>query len=328
MTTKETTTPSGNTIATSSDEYRKGRNFHITAQESQYDMINTFVNYVESLKCFQYILICEHDKEDNGEVKKHRHIYIQLNECRVLSKKYLNTLHCEKCLGSAQQNVTYLKAEDSKHKRLGVKSEVIYENGEMKKRGGKPATVKEALTIADEDMSEIDPQYYNTIKRIKTDYANKPVQFTSRYKPDVEVIYVCGKSDKAKTKWVYDFFKKMKNEPLTDLVKCDGKYWTGFNDGIEWAVYEEWRDNHMKPSEFINFIDYYKQNMRVLYGFKNNNYNHILITTIQDLKEVYNGSHEDPKQWYKRITKYINLNTGEEMTGREKYEQDYSEIEL
>lgn len=84
-----------------------------------------------------------------------------------------------------------------------------------------------------------------------------------------------------------------------------------------WGVYDEWRDYHMTASEFISFIDYYTNKMRVLYGYKNNFYKHILITTVQDLNEIYQNSKEDPFQWYKRITKVIDLDKNIEMSGRD-----------
>ena len=322
MTTIETSKASGNTSpsAQNYENYRKGRNFFLTVQESQYDQIERFIEYVQNLSCFQYVLITEHDKEDDGTKRKHQHIYVQLAECRTLAKRKLGTLHCEPCLGSAQQNYDYLTCQDEKHKKLGVKAKIIYEDGEMLLRGG--SSVKDAINMTDEELLIQNKRDYNMIVRIKNDYANKPRKFTSRYKDKMEVIYICGKSDTNKTKWIYDFFKQMGDqEPDSDLVKYDGKYWTGFNENVEWGIYEEWRWNHMTESEFINFIDYYSQRMRVLYGFKDNQYKHIIITTVQDLKDIYPKTKEDKLQWFKRITKYVNLEKNIEMSGREYYEQ-------
>ena len=317
MTTIETKKASGSTNPSAfNDIYRKGRNFFITVQESQYDQIPRFIDYVQNLACFQYILITEHDKDDDGEMRVHRHIYVQLTECRTLAKKKIGTLHCESCLGSAQQNYNYLTCQDEKHKKLGIKATIIYENGEMLLRGG--SSVKDAINMTDEELLIQNKRDYNMIVRIKNDYANKPRKFTSRYKDKMEVIYICGKSDTNKTKWIYDFFKQMGDqEPDSDLVKYDGKYWTGFNENVEWGIYEEWRWNHMTESEFINFIDYYSQRMRVLYGFKDNQYKHIIITTVQDLKDIYPKTKEDKLQWFKRITKYVNLEKNIEMSGHE-----------
>ena len=320
MTTKEkTTTASGNTNGSSADIYRKGRNFHIVVQKSLYDDINVFVEYVEKLKCFQYILIAEHDKEDNGELNPHKHIYLQLSECRVLSKKYCSTFHIEPCLGSAQQNYNYIMCLDEKHKLLGIISTVIYENGTMKLRGGAIKLVKQAKTMTDDEIDELDAKDYKTVMTIKNDYMCKPIKFTESYKPDIEVIYICGNSDVGKTKYVYDMFKNMDNEPLVDTVKYDGKYWSGFNPGIEWAIYDEWRDSQMKPDEFIMFIDFYVKKMRCMYGYRHNYYKHIIITTTQRLEDIFKHSRENPLQWYKRISKYINLYDNYECTGREAY---------
>lgn len=104
-----------------------------------------------------------------------------------------------------------------------------------------------------------------------------------------------------------------------DNIKYDGHYWSGFNEGIEWAIYDEWRDSHMKPDEFINLIDFYVKRMRCMYGYKNNKYKHIIITTTQRLEDIYLNSKENPFQWYKRITKYINLYDNTESSGRDAY---------
>ncbi len=59
----------------------------------------------------------------------------------------------------------------------------------------------------------------------------------------------------------------------------------------------------MKPVEFINFIDYNKQLMNTKGGNKRNNYELIIITSVQKLEDIYkNIIYPEPrKQWERRV---------------------------
>lgn len=319
----------GNTGALADEKIKnryKGRNFMMTVWPCQYEILDKFVPYAEKLGAFQYILICSHDKEDTGEMNEHKHVYLQLDQCRVLSKKMVGTIHIDECLGSAKQCYNYLMGLDDKHKKLGVNCVKLYENGRMLNKGLQVKTVEDAKNLSIDELVKLDARSFNTVIKIKNFYSHRPVKFTETYKPDIEVIYLCGSSDKGKTKWVYDYMKaKGDDEPVSDTIHFDGKYWDNINPDVDFAIYDEWRDWHMEPTEFLKLIDFYCKDMRVLYGYTKNNYKHILITTTQDLNEIYTRKHEDPKQWYKRITRYINLDTGEDMTGREKYDIDFKD---
>ena len=48
------------------------------------------------------------------------------------------------------------------------------------------------------------------------------------------------------------------------------------------ALYDDFRDSHMKPSEFINFIDYNVHGLNIKNGEIQNNYKYIIITSVQD----------------------------------------------
>lgn len=64
----------------------------------------------------------------------------------------------------------------------------------------------------------------------------------------------------------------------------------------------------MPASEFINFIDYYRNQMNVKYCPSwVNNYKLIFITTVQDPSKIYsNVTEEQREQWSRRI-KEINI---------------------
>lgn len=307
----------GNTEPSPKSTKIRSKNLLMTIPKDYFTRQQVLIDYLEHFKTFQYMIICEHD----GPTNEHRHLYCQFNNTTTLDRTSLLNLHTDECYGSAQQNIDYASGKDDKHRKLNVKSTKIYENGLPCERGRCSINVEEAIHMTEDQILKMPAVMHSTIRKIQADHAARPLKFTESYKPDVEVIYIYGSSDVGKTKWIYDYFKKMgDDEPLSEKIKFDGKYWTGFTEGIEYGIYDEWRDNHMKPTEFLNLIDYYVQKMRVLYGYKNNFYKHIFITTTQPIDEIYNGSHENPLQWYKRITKIINIETGEEINGREAYQ--------
>ena len=89
------------------------------------------------------------------------------------------------------------------------------------------------------------------------------------------------------------------------MVKYENGFWHGLGEA-DIAVYDDWRDSHMKPTELINFIDYYKHPMNIKGGSKLNNYKLIYITSIQNPEVIYQNIPEEyKKQWLRRIKKII-----------------------
>ena len=87
-----------------------------------------------------------------------------------------------------------------------------------------------------------------------------------------------------------------------DEVKHVNDFWDGVVDGEGTCVYDDWRDSHMKASEFINFIDYRSHNLNVKGGSVRNNYNLIIISTTQNPEMIYNSLGDEPKkQWLRRM---------------------------
>ena len=85
-------------------------------------------------------------------------------------------------------------------------------------------------------------------------------------------------------------------------VKYDGNFWHGVTEDCDIALYDDWRDSHMKPAEFINFIDYNRHIMNVKGGSVRNNYKEIYITSVQPPEEIYKNINGEPrKQWERRM---------------------------
>lgn len=85
-------------------------------------------------------------------------------------------------------------------------------------------------------------------------------------------------------------------------VKHIGDFWQGIVDGTGACVYDDWRDSHLKASEFINFIDYRIHNLNIKGGNVKNKYNIIIISTVQDPNQIYSSLEGEPrKQWLRRM---------------------------
>lgn len=68
------------------------------------------------------------------------------------------------------------------------------------------------------------------------------------------------------------------------MVKFENGFWNGIGNS-KCCIYDDFRDSHMKPSEFINFIDYNKHQLNVKGSYKLNNYEFIIITSVQSQKK-------------------------------------------
>lgn len=302
-------------ISTNSVNF-KGRNFHLVVWPGSEKYYRGFIEYIESLKCFQYILVCLHDKEDNDNLTEHKHIFIQLNECRTLNKKKLGTIHCEQCFASAQKNIEYVKGLDKKHKELGVNCEVIYEKGNPLLKGGFHS-IKEVKEASDEEVGQMDVKLINCINKIRPPTKTK---FNEWHKK-IKVYYIYGTvSGIGKTLSIYRIvgLNKRDNEGFTE-VKHSGNFWLNVSgDAVEGiGIYDDFRDSSMPAQEFVNFIDYHIHNMDYKGGSAKNKFDLIIITSIQSPYEIYRNMKQETRiQWLRRIKKInldkININQFEE----------------
>ena len=177
-------------------------------------------------------------------------------------------------------------------------SGLIEEVGEKPKDNGR----RTVADIIKDDLEELAPHEVHAWKIAKS--MNKRKRVEDVYKPDIKVYYIYGESGAGKTRWAINKLGEQNME--FDQVAHVNGFWTGVSDDGEskTCLYDEFRDNHMKPSEFINFIDYYKHNLNVKGGSIVNNYQTIFITSVQDTAELYSGmkNNEEPrKQWLRRM---------------------------
>lgn len=290
----------GNTKAAPSQI--KGRNFILTINEKTIPETENIIKYLEGLKGFVYMLICEHIGQEN----KHYHLYVQFEDNKRLSFKKLLGAHVEQCFGSAQQNIAYVKAEDDKHKTLGITSQLIYENGKPKLKGGIPS-IKEVKEMNKEEIDELPINLINCVRRIKQEQ-EADIDVDDWHK-DVEVYYIQGPSGIGKTEEAKKIIRTNieKYGRKFNNIKFENGFYIGVGVDALIAVYDDFRDSHMKASEFINLIDYNKHYMNIKGGSKLNNYKLIIITSVQRLSELYRNMSGEPRQQWERRIKLVNM---------------------
>ena len=254
--------------------------FQITM--NQVEVFDDVRAYIESLKDFQYGIACQEIAPTTGH--KHIHMFVQFKRSTRLSLQKLMGTHIEKCRGSPQQNLDYIKKE----------GDIIWEKGDCKKKGAK--TINDVIKMESEQRKELPLAYYNIVQKIENE-EKKNIKGTDYFK-QVKVWYIWGDSGVGKTKYAIEKI----GEREFNEVKFDGNFWHQINENCDICLYDDWRDSHMKTSEFINFIDYNRHCMNVKGGSVRNNYKEIYITTVQSPDEIYkNVSGEPRKQWERRM---------------------------
>lgn len=267
----------------------KCRAYQFTINElEKYEPIK---KYVMGLKAFRYILACLEIAPTTG--KEHIHIYVYFNVPVALSKKKLLKVHVEFCRGSPQSNIAYLKKG----------GKILIEHGDTPNQGA--ATVNDLKQVA--NPGELDWRQLNTWTKIHSDM-EADMDIDDWHK-EVKVYYIqgpsgIGKSEKAK-QLIRD--NKQKYGGKFNRVKCEGNFWLGVGNEAKVAVYDDFRDSHMKASEFVNFIDYNKQLMNVKGGQKTNKYELIIITSVQRLEEIYKNMTDEPRKQWERRVEVINM---------------------
>lgn len=267
----------------------RARSFLLTLNEVEKyeDLKNTILK----LKSCDYFLASKEIAPTTNH--EHIHIYIHFTDSYKLSKKILSFgAHVNICnYGSPKEVINYVKKD----------GDILDEIGEIPHQGLK--TVEDLKQL---DISEIPPQYYNIYKKIKED-DEKDIEIED-LKKNVQVFYIQGESGIGKTKKMKEIVRSLKDTygSKINMVKYENGFYLGTGNA-RICVYDDWRDNHMKASEFINFIDYNKHYMNIKGGSKLNNYELIIITSIQKLDSIYSSVRSEQKaQWMRRI-KLINL---------------------
>lgn len=262
----------------------KARRYLLTLNEPErYQMLK---ERLTGLKSFRYLLSAKEKAPTTGH--EHIHIYVVFNNS--ISLKNVEGAHIDICRGSHKAVKNYVEKD----------GDIIDSIGEEPHQG-RSHTVEELSEIKTFQEAKELPAYllkaWQNVQSMDLSMTKKDV-----YKPEKEIVYIWGDSNTGKTKHVYDL---LNDEDRFDRVKHENGFWIGVSQShdVKIAWYDDFRDNHMKPSEFINFIDYYSNPMNIKGGYVLNHYDKIFITSVQDPEEIYAGmkDQEPRRQWLRRM---------------------------
>ena len=264
----------------------KAKCFQLTLNEVE--RFESLKEYLLKLKTLNYIIACKEIAPLTSH--EHIHIYTQFNNAIKLSIKKCEGAHIEKCFGTPEQNVEYIKKD----------GDIIFEQGELRSNVKTQfPTIREVEKMSIEERKDLPIQYYNIVQKINIKESNKLK--ASQAKKEVTVIYYWGKSGVGKTKTALKYIEEFCGDDYNEVKYVNG-FWIGVSEDCPVALYDDFRDSHMKPSEFINFIDYNIHNLNVKGGSIKNRYRHIFITSIQSPEEIYKNTPEEYKeQWLRRM---------------------------
>ena len=265
----------------------KGRNFQITLNEVEH--WEKLKEYLEGRKLLNYAIACKERAPTTGH--EHIHCYVQFSNSTQLALSKMEGAHIEVCRGSPQQNVAYVKKD-------GV---IIWETGTLRMTGN--PTIRDIMEMDRDEIYDLPWQIRNTALKIKDEQDND-IDIDD-WKKEVEIYWIMGPSGVGKTERAKQIVRDNaeKYGRKINSVKYTNTFWQGVGNA-KIAIYDDFRDSDMKPQEFINFIDYNYHTMNIKGGEKRNEYELIIITSVQDPHYIYMGMRdEEPrKQWLRRMT--------------------------
>lgn len=274
-----------------SESQFKGRNFLITL--NQVERFDELKKYIERLKSLTYAIATKEVAPSTGH--EHIHVYCQFGSPTALAKAKLCDAHVDKCKGSAQQNIEYIKKTKDPSKR----GKIIWEIGAPKLKGG--VTIKEVEEMSKEERRYLPAIYYKTIERINA-IEDAHVNVDDFFK-EVEVRYIFGGSGMGKTYFAKQWLCELGLTKFS-IVSYRNGFWTGVHSDALFALYDDFRDSDLPGAEFVRFIDYTVKNMNVKGSYVKNKYRYIAITSIQDPRDIYGHEWEEKRQWLRRMKVY------------------------
>lgn len=274
--------PAGNTIPAVSRV--RARGYLLT-------IFNDPIVHFEKATCE---LVC-HDTCKDGKEHFHQFIYFKNPIAWSSIKKKYKTAHIE-IARNAYEAAHYII--DNKNGR----KETIYQSGEIPAKNGF-VKINEVKKMTQMERDELPLQYFNIVNKMNDEEANDID--IDEWKKDVQVYWIMGPSGIGKTERAKEIVRENvdKYGRRINEVKYKDPFWSGIGTA-KIAIYDDFRDSHMHPSEFINFIDYNMHSMNVKGGRKQNHYSLIIITSVQDPHYIYMGmKDEEPRrQWLRRMT--------------------------
>lgn len=263
----------------------KARHFQLTLNEiEKYDQLKS---YLTGLKTNNYFISCKETAPTTGH--EHIHIYAQFTQSIALGITKLCGAHVEICRGTPQQNVDYIKKDGA----------ILDEIGEVRFSGN--PTIRDIKNMTSDEIDELPWQMHNTAMKIHQQKSND-IKISDIYKPNLKVTYIYGRSGFGKTRSAFKYIMDNYGDVEINMVKYENSFWQGIGES-KICVYDDFRDSHMRASEFINFIDYNIHTLNTKGGYVQNKYEIIIITSVQNPYDLYRGmcDNEPRTQWLRRM---------------------------
>lgn len=271
----------------------KKRAFLITFNENPLSNCQKCFDYFSNLKSLTYLISC---KEYNKAGNIHCHMYVHFNNSYSIPQKLITEtkMHIDVAFGSPKQNSDYVKKEGDRWKsKQYQKTTILNEFGTVPTQGS--LSIAELKQI---ENSEDLPDYklYNIWSKLKHEHTKTKID---SWHKSIDVYYIQGPSGIGKSTKALEIIKENGYTEF-DEAKHVNNFWHNV-DGNGACIYDDFRDKDMNPQEFIHFIDYNVHNLNIKGGSIRNNYNLIVITSIQPLSDIYSTYTEPKEQWLRRI---------------------------
>ena len=250
-------------------------------------------------KIMKYACMCDDKCSDEHDGKWHGHYYVYYKNARTwkqLKLHFGNDAHIE-IPKSNSGAINYIMGRGE---HAESKSNMI-EEGTMPCDNGQHISVQQALSMTQDEIANLD-DHKDALSIMKVrNLLDDGVDLDDWHK-DVKVTYICGPSGIGKSTMARSILKE-EGYKKAHIIKYESTFYHGVGNGYGAAIYDDFRDSHMKPSEFINLIDYNRHYMNIKGGTVLNNLNRIIITSVQHPEWIYSGMNDDEpkKQWLRRI---------------------------
>ena len=294
-------------------EARK-RMFALTLENAAYTNWEQIHRYMCSRMKPIYALVCKHD----GPNFPHIHCLYQYKNDKKISGDRLFGAHIETKVWSPQKYQAYCKGLDEKHIELGVKSETLIEEGELRKAGG-ARTIGDVKKMSRDEIDELPVQLHNIAekiveKQIIEDEWEQIIQDVWDDKLEkTKFIYVHGTPGNGKTygaiKWC-----KGKYDPK-DIGRCtiiDG-FFHFIKPHAKVMIVPEFKDDCCKPSQFLTFTDKYGDQTNIKGGDVWTNFD-VLIVCSAVLPQNLWPNTKDVNRWelIRRIDEFYEVDENHE----------------
>lgn len=237
-------------------------------------------------------------EEHEGRFHGHAFLYfknpISIN---TVKKWYGSDCHNSKPIKNSEC-INYIMDENHEHAKNKYNR---IEIGTRPRDNGMHFNTQEAIEMNESEILELNPRDAAMVMNLKQKFQNEDMDIED-FSKNVDVYYIFGPSGAGKTEKAKEIIKA--NGGKFSNAKFDGTFWSGIkNHKCKTILVDDFRDSQMKAAEFINLVDYNKHTMNRKNGSEINDYELVIITSIQNPKHIYpNMRDKEPKiQWLRRM---------------------------